>query len=160
MLVPRQRQKQNGSRVNTQFRQRLAAAYDAWGASCGTTPAAFFELMDEGIEFHSILERAFPCDRLSGPFNGKAAVIGYWAAIAESWELVSSRTEAILGEEDRVVWIGRVRWRHRRTLREMTTPKVDIWTVWQGRAIRYFEMFDSASYARAIGLTDPPPVEA
>jgi ketosteroid isomerase-like protein len=146
--------------VNTDFRQRLEAAYDAWGASGGTTPARFFELMDDSIEFHSILERAFPSDRLSGPFNGKSAVIGYWAAIAESWELVSSRTEAIVGEGDRVVWIGRVRWRHRRTLREMATPKVDIWTVWQGRAIRYLEMFDSASYARAVGLTDPPPVEA
>lgn len=146
--------------MSNDFRQRLAAAYDAWGASAGTTPAAFFELMDEGIEFHSILEREFPADRLSGPFNGKAAVIGYWTAIAESWELVSTRTDAIVGEGDRVVWIGRVRWRHRRTLREMATPKVDIWTVWKGRAIRYLEMFDSASYARAVGLSDPPPVEA
>ncbi|MGX7951006.1 nuclear transport factor 2 family protein [Tsuneonella sp. HG249] len=146
--------------MNTDFRQRLEAAYDAWGASGGTTPAAFFELMDDGIEFHSVLEREFPADRLSGPFYGKGAVIGYWAAIAESWELLTTRTEAVLADGDRVVWVGRVRWRHRRTLREMSTPKVDVWTVWKGRAIRYLEMFDSASYARVAGLTDPPPVEA
>lgn len=107
--------------------------------------------MDEAIEFHSVLEREFPHDPLSGPFSGRSAVIGYWTAIAESWELLSSKTEAIVGEGDRVVWIGRVKWRHRRTLREMVTPKVDIWTVWQGRAIRYLEIFDSFSYAKVSG---------
>ncbi|GGD85698.1 hypothetical protein GCM10011515_01680 [Tsuneonella deserti] len=50
------------------------------------------------------------------------------------------------------MWMGRVHWRHRRTLRTLETPKMDIWTLWQGRAIRYFEMIDSASYARATGL--------
>lgn len=138
------------------FRQRLAAAYDAWGTSAGTTPASFFELMDEAIEFHSLLERPMPDDPLSGPFNGKSAVIGYWTAIAESWQLVSSKTEAIVGEDDKVVWIGRVRWRHRRTLRELVTPKVDVWTVWQGRAIRYLEMFDTASYAMAASAQPDP----
>lgn len=134
------------------FRRRLAAAYDDWSASGGTTPAGFFDLMDPAIEFHSVLEREFPCDPVSGPFIGKAAVIGYWTAIAESWEMLASRAEALIGEADRVVWIGRVHWRHRRTLRELETPKIDVWTVWQGRAIRYFEMIDSASYARATGL--------
>ena len=137
------------------FRQRLTAAYDDWGASSGTTPASFFELMDEAIEFHSVLEREFPQDALSGPFNGRAAVIGYWTALAESWELLSSKTETIVSEGDRVVWIGKVKWRHRRTLRELVSPKVDIWTVWQGRAIRYLEVFDSHAFARVSGAIEP-----
>ena len=116
--------------------------------------------MDDGIEFNSIIGHAFPSDSLSGPFNGKMAVIAFWAAIAESWQLISSRTEAIVEEGDKVVWIGRCRWRNLRTLREFATPRVDVWTVWQGRAIRYFQMFDSASYARAAGLIDPPLAEA
>ena len=152
--------KTDGLHVSDDFRQRLAAAYDAWGASGGTTPSRFFELMDEAIEFHTVLEREFPLDPLSGPFNGRAAVIGYWTAIAECWELISSKTEAIVGEGDRVVWIGRVRWRHRRTLRELDTPKIEVWTVWQGRAIRYFEMIDSASYARVTGQREGVPLQA
>lgn len=139
----------------TIFRQRLAAAYDAWGASGGTTPAQFHALMDEAVEFRSVLDCAFPSDPLSGPFNGRGAVIGYWAAFAESWDLLSSRTEALVAEGDRVVWIGRVRWRHRRTLAEFHSPKVDVWSVWQGRAIRYFDTFDTVGYARAAGLEAP-----
>ena len=145
----------DGLPVQEDFKARLGVAYDDWSASGGTTPARFFDLMDEAIEFHSNLEREFPTDPLSGPFLGKAAVIRYWAAIAESWEMISSRTETIVGDGDRLVWIGRVRWRHRRTLRELETPKVDVWTLWKGRAIRYFEMIDSLSYARAIGAVDP-----
>lgn len=155
MVRPAHRKKQNGLQVTDNFRQRLAAAYEAWGASAGTTPARFFELMDEAIEFHSVLEREFPRDPLSGPFNGRTAVIGYWSAIAESWELLSSKTDALVGDENRVVWVGRVRWRHRRTLREFQSTKVDVWSVWQDRAIRYFEMFDSAGYARATGQLEP-----
>ncbi len=146
--------------MHDDFRQRLAAAYDEWGASRGTTPAAFFDLMDPAIEFHSVLEREFPCDPVSGPFIGKPAVIGYWTAIAESWEMLSSKTETMVAEGDRCVWIGRVHWRHRRTLRELATPKIDVWTVWQGRAIRYFEMIDSASYERAVGSFDRAPQDA
>ena len=138
-----------------EFRQRIDAAYAGWGTSHGTTPAAFFDLMDEAIEFRTVLERAFPQDPLSGPFLGKVSVIGYWTAIAESWDLVTSRTEALVAEADRVVWYGQIHWRNRRTLREFTSPKVDVWTVWQGRAVRYFEMFDTAAYALAAGIADP-----
>ncbi len=144
----------DGLQVQEDFRARLCAAYDDWSTSGGTTPALFFALMDEAIEFHSNLEREFPADPLSGPFMGKAAVLGYWTAIAESWEMLSSRTDSIVGDGDKIVWIGRVRWRHRRTLRELETPKIDVWTVWKGRAIRYFEMIDSLSYARAVGQVE------
>ena len=140
-----------------EFRQRLAAAYESWGANAGTTPAHFFELMDEAIEFHTVLEREFPLDPLSGPFNGRSAVIGYWTALAESWEMVSCKTDAIVGEGDRVVWIGRVRWRNRKTLRELASSKVDVWSVWQGKAIRYLEVFDSAAYGRAAGHFETAP---
>ena len=140
-----------------EFRQRLAAAYESWGANAGTTPAHFFDLMDEAIEFHTVLEREFPLDPLSGPFHGRSAVIGYWTALAESWEVVSCKTDAIVGEGDRVVWIGRVRWRNRKTLRELASPKTDVWSVWQGKAIRYLEVFDSAGYGRAAGHVETAP---
>ncbi|GGD85713.1 hypothetical protein GCM10011515_01690 [Tsuneonella deserti] len=87
-LEPPNPKQEIGSQVLEDFRQRLEAAYDAWSASRGTTPAHFFDLMDEAIEFHSVLEREFPADPLSGPFSGKAAVIRYWTALAESWEML------------------------------------------------------------------------
>lgn len=146
----------SGCRVTIdEFRQRLAAAYDDWNSTGGQSPAAFFALMDEAIVFRTVLETAFPHDPLSGPFMGKRSVIAYWTAIAESWQMISSRADRLVAEGDTLVWHGEVRWRHRRTLRELATPKVDVWTVFQGRAIRFFEMIDSMAYARAIGETVP-----
>lgn len=145
--------------MNDDFRGRLEAAYRGWDSSGGKTPQLFFELMDEAIEFHSILESEFPTDPLGGPFIGKPAVLAYYTGIAEGWELISSKTERIVGEGDTIVWIGHVRWRQRRTLRLLDSPKVDVWSVWNGKAIRYLEMFDSCGYARAIGAIDPPPAE-
>ena len=138
------------------FKRRLETAYSQWNDSCGRTPQLFFDLMDEAIEFHSILEREFPGDPLSGPFIGKPSVLGYFTAIAESWELLSAVTERLVVEGDTVVRIGRMSWRHRRTLRLLESPKLDVWTVWNGKAIRYLEMFDSCAYARAVGMLDPP----
>jgi ketosteroid isomerase-like protein len=133
-----------------EFRQQLEAAYDAWGASGGRTPQLFFELMDEAIELHSVLEQQFPTDPLAGPFLGKHAVLGYYTAIAESWKLLSVRTERLVAEGDTVVRVGHACWRNRQTLRLLDTPKVEVWTVWNGKAIRYLEMFDSHAYALAV----------
>ena len=141
------------------FKRRLEAAYAEWDRSGGRTPQLFFELMDEAIEFHSILEREFPGEPLSGPFIGKSAVLAYFTAIAESWELLSARTDRVVADGDTVVHIGRARWRNRQTLRLLDSPKVDVWTVWNGKAIRYLEMFDGCAYARAIGVIDPPALE-
>lgn len=143
--------------MSEDFRTRLETAYAEWDRSRGRTPQLFFELMDEAIEFHSVLESEFPADPLSGPFSGKPAVIGYYAGIAESWQALACKTERIVGQGDTFVWIGRVQWRQLRTLRVFDTPKVDVWTVWNGKAIRYLEMFDSSAYARAIGQPGPPP---
>lgn len=138
-----------------EFKRRLDAAYDEWHRSGGTTPQTFFELMDPAIEFHSILENRFPCDPMAGPFFGKPAVLAYYAAIAEGWELLSCRTERIVGEGDTVVWTGRVSWRQRRTMRLLESPKADIWTVWNGKAIRYLELFDTAAYSEAAATIEP-----
>lgn len=142
--------------MTDEFKRRLEVAYAEWDKSAGRTPQLFFDMMDEAIELHSVLESQFPTDPLAGPFLGKPAVLAYYAGIAESWELLDCRTDRIVGEGDTVVWTGHVRWRQRQTLRLFDTPKVDVWTVWNGKAIRYLEMFDSCAYARAVGLIDPP----
>ena len=46
--------------------------------------------------------------------------------------------------------------RNLRTLRLVDGPKVDIWTVRDGQAVHYFEMFDSYAAACALGVIDPP----
>ena len=138
-----------------EFERRLIAAYEAWHDSRGRTPEHFFALYAEEIELHSILEASL-ADRVGGPFIGKSAAIAYFAAIAEQWEMVEGRLDKLVARGDTAVCVGRAAWRNLKTLRVVAGPKVDVWTVRDGLAIHYLEMFDSYGCARALGLVDPP----
>ena len=60
--------------------------------------------------------------------------------------------EKIVADGDTVVWIGRCRWRNKRDGKTLDTPKIDVWTFRGGKAVRFFEMFDSLGFARAASL--------
>ena len=95
-------------------------------------------------------------DKMGGPFIGKSAALAYFAAIAEQWEMVEGRLDKLVARGDTAVCVGRAAWRNLKTLRVVAGPKVDVWTVRDGLAIHYLEMFDSYGCARALGLVDPP----
>ena len=138
------------------MRSKLAAAYAEWHESRGTTPQHFFALMAEDILVHSILENSFGSEPLGRRFSGRSEVISYYALLAESWEMVSASTEAILVEGNRAVWIGKACWRSRKTLRQIDSPKVDVWTFTDdGLATELFEMYDSYPYAVLTGQVSP-----
>lgn len=137
------------------FETRLKAAYRAWHDSRGQAPEGFFSLYADDVELHSILEASLG-DRLPGAFYGKPAALAYFTAIAEAWEMVEAHTDDFVARDDKVVWIGYAAWRNRRTLRTVAGPKVDIWTVRNGRATHFFEFFDSHGCALAAGVIGPP----
>ena len=138
-----------------EFEARLTAAYQAWHESGGRTPDRFFSLYSDDIELHSILEASLR-DETRGPYIGKPAALAYFTAIAEAWEMVDARADAFVARDDKIVVIGRATWRNLKTRRLVDGPKVDVWTVRDGRAVHFLEMFDSYAAARAIGLIDPP----
>ena len=141
------------------FEARLAAAYQAWHESRGRTPDRFFSLYADEIELHSILEASLS-DTMRGPFIGKHAAIAYFAAIAEQWEMVDARVDDIVARGDKLVCVGHATWRNLKTLRTVSGPKIDVWTVRDGQAASYLEMFDSYGTARALGLVGEPEARA
>jgi ketosteroid isomerase-like protein len=138
-----------------EFEARLTAAYQAWHESRGRTPDRFFSLYSDEIELHSILE-ASVYDTMRGPWKGKDAAIAYFALIAEQWEMVDARLDEVIARGDKIVCVGHATWRNLKTLRLVSGPKVDVWTVRDGLAVHFLEMFDSYGCARAIGLIDWP----
>jgi hypothetical protein len=139
-----------------EFEARLTAAYEAWHASRGRTPEAFYALYADDIELHSVLESALP-HAMRGPFFGKRAALEYFKGIAESWEMLDARADKFVARGDTMVAIGHATWRNLQTLRVVDGPKVDVWTVRDGMAVRFLEMFDSYGTALALGLADPGP---
>lgn len=131
--------------------ERVAAAYSTWRATRGQSAEGFLELMADGIEMRSVLDPAIP-DDLAADRKSLDEARQYFDVIARDWEMIDYPQERIVAEGDAVVWIGRCAWRNRRTGQSIDTPKVDIWTFRDGKAIRFFEIFDSLAFARTTGM--------
>ncbi len=130
---------------------RVRAAYEKWEQSLGGDPEPFLELVADDFTMASVLD---PPDlhELARDHYGLDRVREYFAALDADWEMIDFPTEQVVEQDDTVVWIGRCTWRHRHTGLLATTPKVDIWTFRDGRAVRMFEMFDTLAVVRGAAL--------
>ena len=130
---------------------RVRGAYERWQDTLGRDPEPFLDLMGEDYEMASVLD---PPDRheLAPNHRGLDRVHDYFAALDADWEMIEFPTEQVVEQGDTVVWIGRCSWRNRHTGIVVSTPKVDIWTFGDGRAVRMFEIYDTLGFARAAGM--------
>jgi ketosteroid isomerase-like protein len=129
----------------------VRAAYEHWEKTLGADPEPFFVLVAEDFTMASVLD---PPDlhELARDHYGLDRVREYFAALQADWEMIDFPTEQVVEQDDTVVWIGRCTWRHRHTGRLAATPKVDIWTFRDGRAVRMLEMFDTLAFVRGAGM--------
>ena len=49
-----------------------------------------------------------------------------------------------IAQGDRVVAVGHCKWRHRKTGRDVETPKVDIITMKDSKMVDFYELYDTA----------------
>lgn len=129
----------------------IRTAYEHWEQSLGSDPEPFFALVAEDFAMASVLDppdlHELACDHC-----GLDRVRDYFAALDADWEMIDFPTEQVVEQGDTVVWIGRCTWRNRNTGLVATTPKVDIWTFRDGRAVHMFELFDTLAFVRSAGM--------
>jgi len=129
----------------------VTSAYRSWSESRGSNVDEVIGLMADEIEMRSVLDPSLP-DDLAADRKSREEARQYFHILARDWEMLDYLQEKIVADGDTLVWIGRCRWRHRPTGREIDSPKVDIWTFRDGKAVRFFEMFDSLGFASCTGL--------
>lgn len=130
---------------------QVSDAYRLWRESRGGNSDQIIALMADGVRMRSVLSPSLP-DDLAADRKSIAEARQYFEIIARDWEMLDYPQEKIVADQDTVVWIGRCRWRHRFTGREIETPKVDVWTFQGGKAVSFLEMFDSLGFARTTGM--------
>ena len=131
--------------------EELKDAYANWRETKGGNLDQVLGLFDDQIEMHSVLEPNVQHE-LARVQRSREDAKNYFKALLDDWEMIDFPQEKIVADGDTVVWIGRCTWRHRHTGLLATTPKVDIWTFRDGRAVRMFEMFDTLAFVRGAGL--------
>jgi ketosteroid isomerase-like protein len=130
---------------------QLKSAYDNWRRTKGGNLDEVLNLFDDRIEMHSVLEPGVKHE-LARVQTSREDTKAYFRELLDNWEMIDFPTEKVLADGDTVVWIGRCHWRNRKDGNVLDTPKIDVWTFRNGKAVRFFEMFDTLGFARAAGL--------
>ena len=63
----------------------------------------------------------------------------YLDGLTRDWEMIFYRIDDYIAQGDRVVAIGSTSWRNKKTRKIVTTPKVDIWRMKNGKAVEFSE---------------------
>lgn len=135
--------------------EALAHAYAEWHRTRGASADLFVDLMAEDIVLRTLLAP----DELHPMAQDKVGLEharDYLQSLALNLEMVAFPTDRMVAQGDTIVWIGSCHWRDRKTGREASTPKVDVWRFRDGKAVEALEMFDTLGFARFMGLLPQP----
>ena len=126
----------------------LEQVYRRWHETRGGSLNEFFEIFADEILWGSLAHGAAPV-AFTAQARGKSEVRGYFNGLLEGWHMVYYRVHHFIAEGERVVMVGATAWTNKATGKTCDTPKVDIWRFQNGRAIEFFEFYDTAGLLAA-----------
>jgi ketosteroid isomerase-like protein len=122
---------------------RLKEAYRLWNETRGGSVSHWLDLMADDATMRSVGDEVDELAFARGR-RGKGEVEQYFAAIAESWEMVHFTPDEFIAQGDRVVVLSRVAFRSRQTGKLAESPKADVFRFHGGRIVEFIEFFDTA----------------
>jgi len=84
-------------------------------------------------------------------YDNREALRGYFNALLADWSMIRYTIDEYVAQGDAVFARGSCAWTHKRTGRSVETPKVDFWRFRDGKAIEFYEYYDTASVFAAAG---------
>jgi ketosteroid isomerase-like protein len=127
----------------------LREAYARWNESRGASVDHWMGLLADRISFGSIAGGTAPQIPFATDYDGKRALRGYFEGLSRDWEMIHFTPQEFVAQGDVVVMRGATAWRNRQTGKIFATPKLDFWRFRDGKAIEFFEFFDTAGAMQA-----------
>lgn len=121
----------------------LQKAYNRWHDSRGGSVDDWMGIVAENIRFGSLAEGAPPME-FTAEISGREKMSNYFNGLLEGWEMEHYTIDVIVAEGDRAVAIGSTAWRNKQTGKLLDTRKVDVWRFADGKAVEFYEYFDTA----------------
>jgi uncharacterized protein len=121
----------------------LKDAYRRWNDSKGASVDHWFTFLEEDIKFGSLAAGATHM-AFATNYNNRQALRAYFDGLLQSWDMVHFTVREFVAQGDAVVMRGECAWRNKRTGKVCSTPKVDFWRFRDGKAVEFFEYFDTA----------------
>lgn len=127
----------------------LREAYALWDESKGTSIDHWMDMLADNVSFGSLARGGVEALPFSTFYDRRADLRRYFEALLRDWEMIHFTAQEFVAQGDAVVMRGSTAWRHRRSGKTFATPKVDFWRFRNGKAIEFFEYFDTAGALQA-----------
>jgi ketosteroid isomerase-like protein len=122
----------------------LKAAYKRWSDSKGGSADDWLKICADNIAFGSLAQGAVPAAHYLTAYQSRDALRDYFAGLSRDWEMIEYVADQFVAQGDRVVMLGRCSYRNRRSGKVVSTPKADAWRLRDGKAVEFFEYYDTA----------------
>ena len=127
----------------------LTEAYRRWSESRGASADHWISICDPHIRFGSIAEPLKTVAYMAS-YRSRDELGQYLAGITRDWEMLDYRVDHFVAQGDRVVMLGHCSWRAKGSGQVVSTPKADSWRFAGGKAVEFYEYFDTAQVVQAM----------
>lgn len=121
----------------------LKQAYANWSGSKGGNVDEWMSIMAENIRFGSIAQGGHGAPYLTA-YQSRDALGAYFHGLLRDWEMIDYAAHEYIAQGDRVVMLGHCTWRFKSNGKVVSTPKADAWRFTDGKAVEFYEYYDTA----------------
>jgi ketosteroid isomerase-like protein len=122
----------------------LKQAYQRWHDTRGGSADHWMSICADNIAFGSIAQGAVQGAHYLTAYQNRDALKDYFGGLTRDWEMIEYVAEHFVAQGDRVVMLGRCAWRYKKNGKVVSTPKADSWRFADGKAVEFYEYFDTA----------------
>lgn len=122
----------------------LKDAYQQWHDTKAGSVDHWLSLMTDDVQFRSLAAGAKAME-FTRESCCKNDVVQYFAGLTSEWEMIYYRVDEYIAQGDRVVALGQVSFKHKKTGKILETPKADFHKFRDGKICEFFEFFDTAA---------------
>lgn len=123
---------------------RLKEAYQRWHDTKAGSVNYWLALMTDDVKFRSLAEGAKPI-QFTSLARSKEDVKRYFAGLTSEWEMIYYRVDEYIAQGDRVVALGQISFKHKRTGKTLETAKADFHRFRDEKICEFFEFCDTAA---------------
>jgi ketosteroid isomerase-like protein len=127
----------------------LREAYVRWNESKGGSIDHWMAILSDNVSFGSLAGGVFEALPFATYYDRRQELRRYFELLQQDWEMIYFTAQEFVAQGEVVVMRGVTAWRHRGTGKTFATPKVDFWRFRNGKAIEFFEYFDTAGALQA-----------
>ena len=126
----------------------LKDAYRQWNDTRGGSVAQIVSICDPNISWASVPRGEAPL-AFAAQYNKRDELQIYVDGLLSDWTMVHYTIDEYIAQGDVVFARGSCAWTNKKTGKIAETPKVDFWRFRDGKAIEFYEYFDTACVAAA-----------